>query len=114
MNSPRSDGSPPSGPGQMSFYGPKLTLGLLLGIHDEQACNRGRSTGPAISGGHRAGDPSERYPRPGAGRPAAVVPDAKKERVGPRLTLPPVRRVLQRLLLPIFDLNCPHRQALAH
>ena len=33
---------------------------------------------------------------------------------GPRLTLPAVRRALQRLLLPACQLGCPYRRALAH
>src|SRR4051794_33589983 len=57
-----------------------------------------------------------------AGRLATAVPAHKKKRrrgqsdepAGPRLTLPAVRRALQRLLLPACHLDCPYCRALAH
>ena len=53
---------------------------------------------------------------------ATVVPARTKERrrverdgpPGPRLTLPAVRRALQRFLLPACHLDCPYCRALAH
>jgi SRSO17 transposase len=54
--------------------------------------------------------------------PATAIPALKKKRRcgesdesgGPRLTLPAVRRALQRLLLPTCPLECPYCRALAH
>jgi SRSO17 transposase len=50
---------------------------------------------------------------------AIVVPARKTKRrrdepSGPRLTLPAVRRALQRFLLPACHLDCPYCRALAH
>jgi hypothetical protein len=57
-----------------------------------------------------------------ADRPVTAVsaPNKKRRRFergeppGPRLTLPAVRRALQRFLLPACHLNCPYCRALAH
>ena len=57
-----------------------------------------------------------------ADRSATAVPARRKKRrrsnsdepSGRRLTLPAVRRALQRFLLPAFHLNCPYCRALAH
>jgi hypothetical protein len=57
-----------------------------------------------------------------ADRSASAVPAREKKRrrgksdepSGPRLTLPAVRRALQRFLLPACHLDCPYRRALAH
>jgi hypothetical protein len=38
----------------------------------------------------------------------------RNEPCGPRLTLPAVRRALQRFLLPACHLDCPYCRALAH
>jgi hypothetical protein len=50
---------------------------------------------------------------------AVAVPRNKRrsdreEGSGPRLTLPAVRRALQRFLLPACHLDCPYGRALAH
>ena len=57
-----------------------------------------------------------------ADRSATPVPARRKKRrradtnepAGPRLTLPAVRRALQRFLLPACHLHCPYCRELAH